>query len=217
MLVNCCLTVMKAMVLEAAQSQAPIMSTWNFCFSFNATGPLWKFSHKIKYHEYTCHPIWRSSKITSLYFINIRKQRFLILHIYSLCLFPPATKSSLPNVRGQESEWHECIIYEGNTQYNMNLSKRIKKLGLVGRLWPPALPFSDCWSPLFQGPTSVFFPPLSSEAWIASFKLCVISEALLSTNSLTSSGAENYARGEVHTVPFPHPLQFSVKVVLIEK
>lgn len=93
----------------------------NFSFSFNTVGPLYcSGAHVvIKYRVCACHPIWRSSKIISLYFINIRKQRFLILHMHSLCLFPPSDRSSLPNVRGQEYECHECIIYERNTQYNM--------------------------------------------------------------------------------------------------
>lgn len=146
------------------------------------------FSHKTKYRVCTCHPIWRSPKVISLHFINIRKQRFWILHICSSCLFAPADRSSLPNVSGQESEWHDCIICEGNAQYNMNLNKWIKKPSPVRSVWSPALPFTGCWLPLSLCSSNVFSPALSSETWIASFKLCVTAEDLKSVYSLWAQG-----------------------------
>lgn len=130
------LIMVKMIGSESSTEQMPIISTRNFCFSFNALGPIWQLSHKIKYCVCTCHPYWRSSKIISLHFMNIRKQRLLILKISSLCLFLPSNRSSLLNVRGQESEWHECIIYEGNIQYNMNLSNVSRKLAYLEGFGP---------------------------------------------------------------------------------
>lgn len=187
------ITIIKATVPKAAQSQLPIICTQNFCFSFNAMGPIWKFSHKIKYHVCTCHPIWRSSKIISLYFMNIRKQKFLILHIRYLCLFPPSNRSSLSNVRGQESEWPDCVIYKGNVQYSRSLNKWIENPSLVRGVCSLALLFPVCEFPLIPCSANVFLPTLSCEAWWASFKLCVTSKDLLSAYSLMSSGAENYS------------------------
>lgn len=155
------LTNMKGMVSKAAQSQVPIISTRGFCFSFNAVEPIWKFSHKTNYRVCTWHPIWRSSKIISLHFINIRQQKFLILHVHSLCLFPPSNRSSLPNVRGQESEGHACTICEGNTQHNMSTNKWIEKPSLVKWVWSLVLPFTVYWFPLIRCSASVFLPTLS--------------------------------------------------------
>ena len=176
--------------------------------------PIWKFSHKIKC-ACTCHPNWRSSKIISLHFINIRKQKFLILHIHSLCLCPSSNRSSLPNVRGQESEWHECITCEGNTQYNMNLSKWMEKPSLLRGFGP--------WCSCLQSADFLWFhvPPGSSFQlyhWSMNSKFYIVcglrgSQICLLFDELCTQ----LERGKVDRIPFPHPLQLFVRVILVEK
>ena len=48
--------------------------------------------------------------------------------MHSLSHFPPPNRSSLLNVKEQESKWLECIIYEGYAQYEMNLRNGLRKL-----------------------------------------------------------------------------------------
>lgn len=48
--------------------------------------------------------------------------------MHSLSHFSPPNRSSLLNVKEQEFKWLECIIYEGNSQYDMNLSNGLRKL-----------------------------------------------------------------------------------------
>lgn len=76
--------------------------------------------------------------------------------MHSLSHFSPPNRSSLLNVKEQESKWLECIIYEGNTQYDMNLSNGLRKLAYRAVLgsWCSCLQSADflCFG----------FPPVSS-------------------------------------------------------
>lgn len=132
------------------------------------------------------------------------------MHAHSLCSSYRLI-GDLVHLGRAEPRWHGHIIHFVIRTWVNDQETKPSENSLV----PDAIIYT-----LLTSFPSVF-SILSSEAWIGGFKLCVISEDLKSVYSFVEFRGwklcTQLVKGKTDIIPFPHPLQHFVEVILVDK